>query len=192
MAGISSRPSFSLAHPHSSRRHEHPSFNVVYNMPTVNYFPPQHLLVPDLPHPIVAFIIPVIINLIELKCQCQANSPFETNPITMWFSISCLLAYCLAYRIELRFSSRLRSPNCAELTAIRCGSSLLGSLCIVSLTSILLPSMKPLLYGFYGLMSIGDILQSFKIAWKWIDGRIVSNFFRLSQEQQVERDILPV
>ncbi|EXC30126.1 hypothetical protein L484_002648 [Morus notabilis] len=191
MARNSSRPSFSLADLRSSLPHEQPSFNIVYNMPTINYFQPQHRIIPNFPHPIVAFIIPVILHLIELQCQCKANSPFETNPVTMWFGVSCLLAYCLAYGIELRIAPRLRSPNCSDHSVIRYGSSLFGSLCLASLTSLLLPSMKPLLYGFYGLLSIGGILQSYKIVWNSIDKSIVINFFRPCRGQ-VERDLLPV
>ena len=194
MAEIS-RPSFSLVQFPSSFTHDQSSFNVVYNIPTTNYFQPQQLIVPNSPHPIVTFVIPVILNLIELKCQCRGNSPFDTNPITMWFSVAFLLAYSLAYGIELRFSSRLRSANYPDHMTIRRTSSLFGSLCLASLTSILLPKMKPLLYSFYVLLSIGDVLQSYgniKIVWKWIEEKIVGKFLHPCEGQQVERNRLPV
>ncbi|PON67549.1 hypothetical protein PanWU01x14_101860 [Parasponia andersonii] len=190
-----SRPSFSLAQFPNYFPHDQPSFHFVYNIPTTNYFRPQQLMVPNSPHPIVTFVIPVILNLIELKCQCRGNSPFDTNPITMWVSLSSLLAYCFAYGIEMRYSSRLHSPNYSDHTTIRRTSSLFGSLCLASLTSILLPEMKPLLYSLYGLLSMGDMLRSYdnvNMVWKWIDERIVSKFFRPCEGQQVERNLLPV
>lgn len=162
------------------------SFNIMYNMPTINYTQPKQR-VPKFPHPIVAFIVPVVLNMIEIKCQCKGDSPFDTNPTTMWFTLSCLMAYCLAYGAEL---GRIQAPD--DLVLLRRGSALFASLSLVSLTSILFPSAKLFLYGFCGLMSIGDVAKTFKLAWEWIDGRILRRFWKLSRGQRVETNILRV
>ncbi|GMN64602.1 hypothetical protein TIFTF001_033671 [Ficus carica] len=170
-----------------SHLHAQTSFTVVY-IPTRNYFlQQQQFLVPNhSPHMVFVFAIPVIINLIQLKCQSNGNSPFDTNPMTMWFSISCLLAYCLAYGIELKFGSSLRSPSTYSisysLTLIRSASHLCGSLCVAFLTSTFFPNKaKPVFYTFFAVVSTGDMLVKYtpigKLS-KWIVQRILRIFPR--------------
>ncbi|GMN64707.1 hypothetical protein TIFTF001_033764 [Ficus carica] len=157
-----------------SQQHSQTSFTVVY-IPTRNYFiQQQQFLVPDhSPHAVLVFAIPVIIKLIQLKCQCNGNSPFDTNPMTMWFSISCLLAYCLAYGIELKFGSTLGSPITYSLTLIRPSSYLRSSLCVAFLTSTFFPNKaKPVFNTFFAVVSTGDMhvkYTSIGKLWKWIE-----------------------
>ncbi|KAL3731218.1 hypothetical protein ACJRO7_028140 [Eucalyptus globulus] len=42
----------------------------------------------------LTFIIPTLLNFIEVKYQERSDSPFETHPITMFFSIFSLLLHC--------------------------------------------------------------------------------------------------
>ncbi|GMN64717.1 hypothetical protein TIFTF001_033782 [Ficus carica] len=178
IANTSGTNNFSLAdrsNRRGSHQHAQTSFTVVY-ITTINYFP-QHS-----PHTVFVFAIPVITSLIQLKCQSNGNSPIDTNPMTMSFSISCLLAYCLTYGIELKFGSSLRSPITYSLTLIRSASYLCGSLCVASLTSIFFPNKaKPVFYTFYAVVSTGDMLVKYtpigKLS-KWIVQRILMIFPR--------------
>ncbi|GMN64708.1 hypothetical protein TIFTF001_033768 [Ficus carica] len=102
--------------------------------------------------------------------------------MTMSFSISGLLAYCLAYGIELKFGSSLGSPITYSLTLIRSASYLCGSLCVASLTSLFFPNKaKPVFYTFYAVVSTGDMLVKYtpigKLS-KWIVQRILRIFPR--------------
>ncbi|KAL3730741.1 hypothetical protein ACJRO7_027724 [Eucalyptus globulus] len=45
-------------------------------------------------HTILIFIVPILINFIEMKYQGKPNSPFDTHPITIFLSIFNLLLYC--------------------------------------------------------------------------------------------------
>ncbi|GMN64595.1 hypothetical protein TIFTF001_033668 [Ficus carica] len=173
-----------------SHQHAQTSVRVVY-IPTRNYFlRQQQFLVPDhSPHAVLVFVIPVVVNLIQLKCQSNGNSPFDTDAVTMWFSMSCLLAYCVAYRIELKFGCRLRSPITNSLTLIRSASYLCGSLCLASLTSTFFPNKtKPVLNTFYTVLSTGYMLVKYTPIgkmWKWSAQRIVRIF-------SPQGEILPV
>lgn len=189
----SSTPSFSLT---TLRRwysfpHGQHSFHVVNHMPTRN-FCPQKLLELDSPHAILAFFIPVIFNLIEIKCQCKGNSPFDTNPISIWFSISCLLSYCFLHGIELSFSRHLQNSSNYS-TALQFTTSLFGSLLLASLASIIFPDkIKPVLYTFYVLLLMGYILHRYaivKAVWKWIDENIKSKILLHSVEGRASMSI---
>ncbi|GMN34424.1 hypothetical protein TIFTF001_046811 [Ficus carica] len=81
-----------------SHQHAQTSVAVLY-IPTRNYFlQQQQFLVPDhSPHAVLVFVIPVIINLIQLKSQFKGNPPLDANAVTMWFNILCLLPYCVWY-----------------------------------------------------------------------------------------------
>lgn len=76
------------------------SLNIAF-MTARNYFQ-QHQCIPNSLHAIFAFIMQVL-NFLELMYQGKDCSPFDTHPVAMWSSLTCLLAYCLAYGVEISF-----------------------------------------------------------------------------------------
>ncbi|KAF8020576.1 hypothetical protein BT93_G1111 [Corymbia citriodora subsp. variegata] len=61
-------------------------------------------------HTILTFIVPVLINFIEIKYQGKSVSPFDTHPITIFLSIFNLLLYC---SLSLPFVTYLPAFNTA-------------------------------------------------------------------------------
>ncbi|KAL7182724.1 hypothetical protein ACSBR1_041416 [Camellia fascicularis] len=116
-------------------------------------------------HAVLAFIVPVLLNFLQLKYQKLEISPFETHPKSMSVAIASLLMYCLAYDAELRFSASQRTQTYA-----RRGVVVFGWFGLVSLASILLPdSVGPLLYSLYVLFSSGELLsRRLQMLWKWV------------------------
>ena len=104
---------------------------------------------------LIAFVVPVLINLIDLKFQKVADSVFEAHPITTMMFFASLLAFVLAFGTELAFHSHL-SPTCAAL--LRTAMMFSGSLSLASLASVLLPdALRPILYAFYALLSLANL-----------------------------------
>ncbi|KAH7864372.1 hypothetical protein Vadar_028880 [Vaccinium darrowii] len=125
-------------------------------------------------HVVLTFIIPVLINLIQLKYQESQTSPFETHPKSMGIAVVGLLLYCLAYDAETRVASlpvgRRRSTY--EWIPAR-AMVVFGLLSVTSLASTLFPdSMGPILYFVCVLFAAGDqVLRLWKLLlWK-IRGR---------------------
>lgn len=98
-------------------------------------------------HGVLAFIIPVLINLIQLKYQGNQTSPFATHPKSTGFAVVSLLLYCLAHDAEARAISSVPSrprPTYSWIPAR--AMAVFGSLSMASLASILFPdSLGPML-----------------------------------------------
>ncbi|KAB1203420.1 hypothetical protein CJ030_MR8G000578 [Morella rubra] len=131
-------------------------FNVTFNILRCNFQQPQMLTSNPLRHAILVFIIPILINFIELKFEGKPYSPFETHPITTMVAVTSLLVYCLAYGADLTFSPGQRpSSRCALV--LRSLIGLFGSLSLASLASILFPaSLQSVPYIVYISLWIGD------------------------------------
>lgn len=60
---------------------------------------------------LVAFVFPAVIGLLQLKYQGSNESPFQTHPIKMFFTIASFLIFCFSYDAKLRISSVHPPPN---------------------------------------------------------------------------------
>ncbi|KAH8485839.1 hypothetical protein H0E87_027324 [Populus deltoides] len=80
-----------------------------------NYVQQDRLTTPNSLHAVFTFIMPVLLNFLELMYQGKDYSPFDTHPINMWIGLTCLLAYCLAYGVEVACSKCFRSPVFASI-----------------------------------------------------------------------------
>ncbi|KAF8015372.1 hypothetical protein BT93_H1009 [Corymbia citriodora subsp. variegata] len=86
------------------------------------------------PHAILAFLVSILINLVEVKYQGKA-SPFDTHLFITSLTIFCLLFYC-----SLLFIAHLSLvPDC-RAQAFLILMMLTASLLVASLTSLLFPS----------------------------------------------------
>ncbi|KAL3497529.1 hypothetical protein ACH5RR_040261 [Cinchona calisaya] len=114
-------------------------------------------------HSIFTFIAEVLVNFLQLKYQNKNDSPFETHPKTMYFAITSLLLYCLAYDAKSRFSCNFFS---------KCCMGFFGSLSLASLLSVLFPRpLCPVLFLLSILCSFnGFPCSEFVIFWKWMEG----------------------
>ncbi|XP_048229388.1 uncharacterized protein LOC125369944 [Ricinus communis] len=150
--------------PHSPRtffsNRQQLSFNITYNIQNGQ----QQLITSTSLHAILAFIVPVLLNFIEIKCQGSSKSPFETHPVTTQFAIASLLAYCIAYGVELAFPSRL----CQAIMRI------IGSCSLASLASLLLPdAARPVPYVLYTLPVMGKLNGVATKLCRWIHQRFL-------------------
>ncbi|CAL5429634.1 unnamed protein product [Camellia sinensis] len=118
-------------------------------------------------HSILAFIVPVLLNFMQIKYQKMEISPFETHPKSMGVAIPSLLLYCFVHDAELRSSS--------SQTYARRGKVVFGWLGLVSMASIFLAdSLGSLRYSLYILFSAGEFLRhGLQMLWKWLHHQIV-------------------
>ncbi|XP_034708411.1 uncharacterized protein LOC117931545 isoform X2 [Vitis riparia] len=123
---------------------------------------------------LIAFVVPVLIKLIDLKFQKEADSVFEAHPITTMMFFASLLAFVLVFGTELTFHSSHLSPTCAAL--LRTAMMFSGSLSLASLASILLPdALRLLLYAFYALLSLANLHNLVRKWYHWVHRAIVDN-----------------
>lgn len=109
-------------------------------------------------HALLAFIIPVLINLIQVKYQGNQTSPFATHLKSMGVAVVSLLLYCLAYDAETRVTSSPLRPTYAWIPAR--AMAVFGSLSMASLASILVPdSLGPILSFLCVFFMAGDQLM---------------------------------
>ncbi|TQD70193.1 hypothetical protein C1H46_044273 [Malus baccata] len=90
-------------------------------------------------HAIFAFLNPLLIGVLQVKCQGATESPFDTHPRHMWIFLSTTLVYCFALAANIK-SRR----NCTAIFYSRMSGHialLTGSLSSVSLVSIFFPSV---------------------------------------------------
>ncbi|CAI9095694.1 OLC1v1031691C1 [Oldenlandia corymbosa var. corymbosa] len=118
---------------------------------------------------IYAFILTVSLNLVQIKYQSLAESPFETHPKTMFLAVaSLLLYYCLSQQPNL---------NTIPLYAIsaaywdyfsRLGLGFCGPLSLASVTSLLLPeSLCPLVFSLALLFALSQLIPHFLVETIW-------------------------
>ncbi|CAL9006734.1 unnamed protein product [Prunus brigantina] len=87
-------------------------------------------------HTIFAFLNPLLINILQVKCQGATKSPFDTHRGVMWIFLLATLVYCFAFAANMK--SRC---NCSTVYSRISGhfALLSGSLSSASLFSIFLP-----------------------------------------------------
>lgn len=83
-------------------------------------------------HAVLAFIVPVLVNFIEVKYQGKPKSPFDTHSFTTSVAIFCLLFYC---SLALVAHLSLTPACCAR--AFHILMMLAASLSVASLGSLL-------------------------------------------------------
>ncbi|RVX00780.1 hypothetical protein CK203_026463 [Vitis vinifera] len=94
---------------------------------------------------LLTFIVPLLINLTDLKFWKEADSVFQVHPINTKVVVLILLAFLLAFGIELTFHTCHLSPTCAALLHTTMVFS--GSFSLASLASLLFPgALWPLLF----------------------------------------------
>ncbi|KAJ6912498.1 hypothetical protein NC651_015035 [Populus alba x Populus x berolinensis] len=134
------------------------SLNIAF-MTAKNYVHQDQLNTPNSTHAIFTFIVPVLLCFLEFMYQGKDYSPFDTHPITMWIGLTCVIAYCVVYGVEISCVKYFKSPVYAS--AARGGAMLFGSLSVASLASILFPDcMQPILYLLCTLFSLWELLYS--------------------------------
>ncbi|KAL2529975.1 Uncharacterized protein Fot_22576 [Forsythia ovata] len=103
----------------------------------------------------VAFIVPVLITLIQVKYQGIEKTPFITYSKTMNVAVfSSLIYYYLAYGAKLSFDLHGNPPTYAFHCMV-----FFGNTAVASLTSIFFPdSIRPFLYLLCVLISAGEFL----------------------------------
>ncbi|KAI8546619.1 hypothetical protein RHMOL_Rhmol07G0133200 [Rhododendron molle] len=137
--------------------------NVSSIMSISNYFShPTPLPSVNSCHTVLAFIVPVLLSLLQIKYQGNQISPFETHPISMVIFVASLLLYCLGYHAKVRW------PTYALVVSR--GMVVFGSLSVVSLATILFPdSLGPVLYMLYVLFTAAELLKLLK----WVHRKIM-------------------
>ncbi|KAL6322765.1 hypothetical protein AAG906_018646 [Vitis piasezkii] len=86
---------------------------------------------------LLTIIVPLLINLTDLKFRKEADFVFQAHPINTKVAVLSLLAFVLAFGIELTFHTCHISPTCAAL--LHTTMVLFGSFSLASLASLLFP-----------------------------------------------------
>ncbi|KAL3750291.1 hypothetical protein ACJRO7_011310 [Eucalyptus globulus] len=90
-------------------------------------------------NPVILCFTPIFLSLVQLKYGSDGASPYSTHPVTMGFSIACLLASCLAYLLKNVYVPDSSLPSVYG-QVLGHAELLLGSLWLLSLVTLLLPS----------------------------------------------------
>lgn len=127
-------------------------------------------------HAILAFIIPLLLNFIEVKFEGKSISPFDGHPRTIMVAVSSLLAYCSAFSFYLTFSSSPPSPSRARFSARV--MTLFGFISMASLSAILFPkSLWFLPYFICCCVFSGKFYSVIRSAFKRIRERYLQKLF---------------
>ncbi|KAL3497521.1 hypothetical protein ACH5RR_040253 [Cinchona calisaya] len=163
------------------------NFNINVNLISTKFqsfhFPRQplhHHQISSSRHSVLTFIAAVLVNFLQLKYQNKNETPFETHPKTMYFAVTTLLLYCLAYDAKSRFSCNL---------FFKCCTGFFGPLTLASLSSVLFPEpLSPALFSLSVLFSVCEFLcYEFVKFWKWMRGVIWVEILAGRQQQQQGR-----
>ncbi|PON82949.1 hypothetical protein TorRG33x02_212450 [Trema orientale] len=91
-------------------------------------------------HTVFAFLNPLLIGVLQVKCQGASLSAFDTDPANMYTFLLATLVYCFAFASNLKCRRRRRDwTNHALLFDHMALIS--GSLSSVSLVSVFLPGL---------------------------------------------------
>ena len=88
-------------------------------------------------HIVFFFLIPSLIDLLQLKDQSKNVSPFDTHPINIWIFFSALCIYCLSLATKMEIQTRWTgySQILGHVIVIS------GALASVSLATVFLPHL---------------------------------------------------
>lgn len=145
-----------------------PSTNFFAQIYVVSIIISNYLLQPPPPpslescHTVLAFVVPVLLNLLQIKYQGNQLSPFDTHPISMVISVASLLLYCFGYHAKSRWPTYALVVSRVMVV--------FGSLSVVSLATVLFPeSLGPVLCTLFVLFSAAELLMLFK----WVHRKIM-------------------
>ncbi|KAJ9680170.1 hypothetical protein PVL29_019458 [Vitis rotundifolia] len=117
---------------------------------------------------ILTLLVPLLLDLIELKFQNESISAFEAHPIPTKVAIAALQLFALSFTLEKYFAHL--SPTPAAL--LRTSMVFSGSLLVASLVSILSSDeWRPVIYAIYIFLSLGNYL--YRVVGKgceWVQG----------------------
>ncbi|GLT87840.1 hypothetical protein SLE2022_058990 [Rubroshorea leprosula] len=151
--------------------------NITVNTLRCNFAEERHT--PYAYHAILVFIIPTLINLIEVKYQANKHSPFDAYPLSTMVAVTSLLVYCFAYGAEIAFASS------SYAKVFQVSMTVFGSISVASLASILLPgSMQSIVYVLYILLSIGELHDIIRQLYQRIHQKIITMFLNAFHIQQ--------
>ncbi|KAL3497548.1 hypothetical protein ACH5RR_040280 [Cinchona calisaya] len=117
-----------------------------------------------------AFVVAVLLNFLQVKCQGKDESPFETHPKTMLAAIVSLLVYCLSYDAKLRIPANTSSTYTYFNYSVHGCMAIFGHLSLASVLSVLFPEfLCPILFSLSILLSLLQLPPSgFKTIWGWL------------------------
>lgn len=122
---------------------------------------------------IFAFIVTVLLNLVQIKYQPKVESPFETRPKTMFVAIASLLLYSFFsyYARLVRTTASAASNHCTaayfhHFAKISLGFC--GPMSLASVISLLLPeSLCPPVFSLSLLFSLSQLLPASQVRTIW-------------------------
>ncbi|RVW90597.1 hypothetical protein CK203_038808 [Vitis vinifera] len=134
---------------------------------------------------ILTLVVPLLLDLIELKFQNESISAFEAHPITTKVAIAALQLFGLSFTLEEYFAHL--SPTPAAL--LRTSMVFSGSLLVASLVSILSSDeWRPVIYVIYVFLSLGNYLYRLvRKGCEWVQGimdKLQTLFARMQIMQQ--------
>ncbi|GMP95757.1 hypothetical protein CsSME_00044680 [Camellia sinensis var. sinensis] len=137
----------------------------------------QQQLAPPTPrrHAIFIFLVPLLLKFLQLQCQGQVASQFETHPKTVFVAITSLIVYFFAYDAELRSSTEDYDPVVTSRV-----KEVSGSLCLLSFALVLFPdSVRVILYLLH-ILNLAPKFVHYKLQmlWDWLHQRVISRFPR--------------
>ncbi|KAL3750289.1 hypothetical protein ACJRO7_011308 [Eucalyptus globulus] len=149
-------------------------------------------------NPVVLCFTPIFLNLVQLKYGGAGASPYRTHPLTMGFSIACLLVSCLAYLLKNAYLPDSSLPGvCGQ--ALERTTLLLGSLSLASLVTLILPgSWTAYSYVGYIFLSVGagalvcSMLLKCKISTSSETGTARGNLLLSGAASVDQESVLPV
>ncbi|KAJ9680251.1 hypothetical protein PVL29_019533 [Vitis rotundifolia] len=139
----------------------------------------------------LSFIVPVLLDLVDLKFGKEAHSVFEAHPTTTKLGIASLLAFVLASELVLIFHTSRLPPTCAAL--LRTTMVFSASLLLASLASLLFPdALRPHLYVLHALLSLGNLHSLVRKWCRWVHRTIMENlletaFTGMRRQSHMER-----
>ena len=123
---------------------------------------------------LLSFIVPVLLDFVDLKFKKEAHSVFEAHPTTTKLVIASLIAFVLAFELVLIFHTCRLSPTCAAL--LRTTMVFFASLSLASLASLLFPdALRPYLCVLYALLSLGNLHSLLRKWCHWVHRTIMDN-----------------
>ena len=144
----------------------------------------------------------MLLTLLQVKFQGNAESPFETHPNTVFLAIANILFYCLAYDAKLRICEYQQHPSSssniyiAHNNFICCSMAIFGPLSLASILSMLVPErLCPLLFSLAILFTLCQLPPNLiKPIWNWLKAFIRNKFCSQPQERTPidQIDIIPM
>ena len=127
-------------------------------------------------HAVFAFLNPLLIGVLQVQCQGQSVSPFDTHRSDMWTFLLATLVYCFAFAANIkrrggRTTYALISGHVALIS---------GSLSSVSLVSVFLPKLLGRLIFFsWIILPVVVSRQMISCICRWISKSIFRLHFRV-------------